>query len=240
MSRMNRRQFAFNIVVILLTLIALGIPFLLATSGLLESTTAAAWSTAFLTGGIAAAAWLGLWPAARQAKLAAQAEEAAAQASIESHRPYVTLGTRISIEGGLYLDLVNHGDRAALGTSVGLSHPPLYVTDPKFKSKTPFGNVSYLAPGERRSIYFAGSQDGDDLPTELVVQISYSGEDGEQHAATVVHNMDALKGVLTNPDNIKSPQSLLREGLQGIERIVTNAIRPITDRGEEPPTDPSD
>lgn len=165
---------------------------LLAATGVLDSSDAADWVTAVGTVGLVIVASVALWPAARQVKQAARA-------SAESHRPYVSLGTRVSIKGHLYLDMINHGNRAALAVAARLSEAPPHDPD---SGQEPFGNVSYLAPGERRSILYAGHRDRHLLPQSLVIEITYTGEDGESHAATITHDIEALGGILINPDDI--------------------------------------
>ena len=206
-----------------------GLTWFLAALGVLDSEDAADWVTAIATSGLIIVALVALWPAARQARLASRAVENAARASGESHRPYVTLMTRSSIEGFLYLDLVNHGNRAALDVRAVFSGALLLKTSAN--AEDPFGSVSYLAPSERRSVMYSRGSDSKDWPPELVVDITYSGENGTAHAATVTHNLEALKGILSNPDNKKTPQALLRDGLAGIEKIVNDAIQQATGRG---------
>ena len=195
----------------------------LAAAGALDSNDSPAWVTAVGTVGLVIVAGAALRSAASQVK-------EAARASTESHRPYVTLMTRPSTEGFLYLDLVNHGDRAALDVSVDLSSPPLVNVKNTEKPATPFGRVSYLAPSERRSVMYASSRDANNLPRELIVEITYSGEDDKLHKATVTHDLDALKLILTNPENKKSPQRLFTEGLNRFERIVNAAVREVTEK----------
>lgn len=202
---------------------------LLSALNVLDSDDAAAWVTAIATSGLIIVALVALWPAARQARLAARAVENAARASAESHRPYVTVMTRTSIEGFLYLDLVNHGNRAAIDVKTDFSGPLLLKTSAN--AEDPFGSISYLAPNERRSVMYSRGSDSKDWPPELVVEITYSGEDGTAHEATLTHNLEALKCILSNPDNKKTPQALLKDGLAGIEKIVTNAIQQATGRG---------
>ena len=97
----------------------LGTLWLLRATGVLDSSNAAEWVTAVFTSGLVIVALAALWPASRQARIASRAVEEAARASAESHRPYVTVMTRPSIEGFVYLDMVNHGNRAALDISAG-------------------------------------------------------------------------------------------------------------------------
>lgn len=207
----------------------LGLIWLLAGLGVLDSENAADWVTAIATSGLIIVALLALWPAARQAQIASRAVREAARASAESHRPYVTLMTRPSIEGFLYLDLVNNGDRAALEVSAEFSSPPLLNVKNTARPTAPFGRVSYLAPGERRSAFYSNGRDVDNWPHELAVEITYTGEDGTSHMATVTHDLDALKLILTNPENKKSPQRLLDDGLGRFERIVHAAVGQIVE-----------
>ena len=205
---------------------------ILAAVGVLDSDDAAAWMAAVFTGGLLIVAGAALWPAARQVKLAAQA-------STESHRPYVSLGTRLSVKGILYFDLVNHGDRAALGVTARFSESPLHGPISGPSAEQPFGQVSYLAPGERRSIFYATSQDSERLPKSLDIEIAYTGEDGEPHGATITHDLDALTGLLTNPDDIRTPQALIQEGLDGLKRIVDEVFGQVTKgttAGTRPPS----
>ena len=182
-----------SIVALLVVAVAgLGTLSLLATVGVLDSNDAADWVTAVGTVALVIVAAVALWPAARQVKQAARA-------SAESHRPYVSLGTRVSVKGHLYLDLINHGNRAALEVTAHLSKAPPHDPDSGLE---PFGNVSYLSPGERRSILYAGHQDRGRLPESLVIEITYTGEDGESHTATITHDIEALGGILINPDDI--------------------------------------
>ena len=173
----------------------LGTLSLLAVIGVLDSSDAADWVTAVGTVALVIVAAVALWPAARQVKQAARA-------SAESHRPYVSLGTRVSPKGHLYLDVINHGNRAALEVSASLSQAPPHNPD---SGHEPFGNVSYLAPGERRSILYAGFRDRDQLPQSLVIEVAYTAEDGASHAATITHDIEALGGILINPDDIATP-----------------------------------
>ena len=211
-------------IVSLLVIVAgvLGTLWVLAATGALDSDDAPAWVAAVGTLGLVIVAGAALWPAASQVK-------EAARASAESHRPYVTLMTRPSTEKFLYLDLVNHGDRAALDISADFSSPPLVNVTNTAKPTAPFGRVSYLAPSERRSVMYSNGRDVDNWPCELVVEIAYSGEDGKPHKATVTHDLGALKLILTNPENRKSPQRLLKEGLDRLERIVNAAVREVAE-----------
>lgn len=72
---------------------------------------------------------------------------------------------------------------------------------------------------------YASSRDASNSPRELIVEITYSSEDDELHKATVIHDLNTLKLILTNPENKKSPQRLLTEGLNRFERIVNAAVR---------------
>ena len=208
---------------------------ILAATGVLDSDDAAAWVAAVFTGGILIVAGAALWPAARQARIASLAVEEAARASEESHRPYVSLGTRLSIEGVLYLDLVNHGDRAALDVAAILSWPPLDNVQNTEMPEAPFGLVTYLAPNERRSVVYSGPQKVDECPSELVAEIAYTGEDGTARKATVTHDLDALKLILTNPENKRTPQQLLKEGMDRFQSIASLAVRQLAE-SETPPS----
>lgn len=233
MSRDHESLRADKTSIVLAALIMLGLlgsMWLLAALGVLDSENAAEWVTAIATSGLIIVALLALWPAARQAKIASQAVREEAQASAERHRPYVTLVTRPSIEKMLYLDLVNNGDRAALEVSAEFSSPPLVNIKNTAKPTAPFGRVSYLTPGERRSVLYSNGRDVDEWPSELVVEIAYTGDDGTPHMATVTHDLDALKLILTNPENKKSPQRLLDDGLARFERIVHAAVGQIVEQ----------
>ena len=239
MSETQPRKIVLIGVLTLLVLVALGLPLLMVGSSVLESGNAAEWATAGFTGGIAIMACLALLPAGRQTSLASKAVKAAASASAESHRPYVTLMIRASIEGIMYLELVNHGDRAALGLSARFDSPPLHQSEHFTDPKSPFGNVSYLAPNERRSLIYSGGRDSDRWPPELVVALAYTGEDGTAHAATVTHDMNSLKPILINPDNLKTPTKLLNEGLAGIRSIARDTVQQVSgqdDRDSRPLT----
>ena len=205
------------------TVIALGMAgalWLLAARGVLHSNNAADWVTAVFTGGLVIVASAALLPAANQVRHAAKA-------SAESHRPYVTVMTRPAIGGFLYLDLVNNGNRAALEVTANLSSPPLVNVKNTAKPTAPFGTVSYLAPNERRSVFYSGG-DATKWPPELVVEVAYTGEDGKKHSATVTHDMEALKLILVNPENKKMPQALLKEGLDRFERILNKSVQQVT------------
>ena len=201
---------------------------ILAAAGVLDSDDAAAWIAAVFTGGILIVAGAALWPAANQVKQAARASE-------ESHRPYVSLGTRLSIEGVLYLDLVNHGNRAALDVAAILSWPPLDNVQNTEMPEAPFGLVTYLAPNERRSVVYSSPQKADECPSELVAEIAYTGEDGTPHKATVTHDLDALGLILTNPENKRTPQQLLKEGMDRFEGIANSAVGQFAE-SETPPS----
>ena len=183
------------VALLVIAVVGLGTLSLLAAVGVLDSNDAADWVTAVGTICLVIVASVALWPTARQVKQAARA-------SAESHRPYVSMGTRVSVKGHLYLDLINHGNRAALEVAARLSAAPPHDPD---SGQEPFGNVSYLAPGERRSILYAGHRDRGQLPERLIIEITYGGEDGESHAATITHDIDALGGILINPDDIGTP-----------------------------------
>lgn len=180
------------VALLVVAVVGAGTLVLLAALGVLDSNDAAEWVTAVGTMCLVIVASVALWPAARQVKQAARA-------SAESHRPYVSLGTRLSTKGHLYLDLINHGNRAALDVAASLSHAP--PSNPG-SGLEPFGNVGYLAPGERRSILYAGVRDRDKLPAGLVIEVTYTGEDGASHAATINHDIKALGWILINPDDL--------------------------------------
>ena len=228
MSETQPRRLVLIGAITLFVLVVLDLPLLLVTSNVLESGNAAEWVIAGFTGGLVVVASLALLPAARQARLASQAVEVAALASAESHRPYVTITIRASIEGIMYLDLVNHGDRAALSLTARFSNPPLHHSEHFTDARSPFGNVSYLAPNERRSLIYSGGGDSERWPAELVVKLAYTGEDGTPHSAVVTHDMNSLKPILINPENLKSPTKLLNEGLAGIRSIVKEAVQQIS------------
>lgn len=194
---------------------------LLAALELLDSSNAADWVTAVFTGGLVVVAGAAFWPAASQVRQAAKA-------SAESHRPYVTVVTRAGIGGFVYLDLVNNGNRAARNVTAALSSPPLENVKNAENPKAPFGRVSYLAPNERRSVFYSSGKT-DKWPPELVVEISYTGEDEESHSATVTHNLGALKLILANPENKRTPQTLITEGLNRFERIVNRAVQQVAE-----------
>ena len=205
-----------------IALVMAGTLWLLAAQGVLDSTNASDWFTAIFTGGLVIVAGAALLPAASQVRQAAKA-------SAESHRPYVTVMTRPAIGGFLYLDLVNNVNRAALEVTADLSSPPLVNVTNMAKPTAPFGTVSYLAPNERRSVFYSGG-DATEWPPELVVEVAYTGEDGKKHSATVTHDMEALRLILVNPENKKTPQALLDEGLKRIEGIVSRAVAQATGR----------
>ncbi len=187
--------------------------------GVLDSNNAADWVTAVFTGGLVAVAGAAFWPAASQVRQAAKA-------AAESHRPYVTVVTRAGIGGFVYLDLVNNGNRAARDVTAKMSSPPLVNVKNAKNPKAPFGRVSYLAPNERRSVFYS-SGNTEKWPPELVIEIAYRDEDSESRSATVTHNLDALKLILGNPENKRTPQTLITDGLNRFERIVNRAVEQI-------------
>lgn len=210
------------VAVVVIVIAAAGTLCVLALADALDSGNAPAWVTAISTASLVIVAGVALWPAARQVR-------EAARASAQSHRPYVSLGTRVSVEGFLYLDLVNHGNRAALDVAAMLSHAPLENVQNTEMPEAPFGLVTYLAPNERRSIIYASVHSADECPSELKIETAYTGEDGTKHRAIVTHDLDALKLILTNPENRKTPQQLLQDGLRGIGSVIDGAIRQVTD-----------
>lgn len=218
------KRLDLTVIVLLVALViaALVILWGLAATGALDSDNAAAWVTAVSTALLVIVAASALWPAANQVKQAARA-------SAESHRPYVSLGTRVSVKGLLYLDLVNHGDRAALDVSAVLSFPPLDNVQNTEMPEAPFGLVTYLAPNERRSVVYSSPENADKCPSELVAEIAYASEDGTPYKAKVTHDIDALKLILSNPDDIRTPEQLLKKGLDGIRNIVNGAVQQVAE-----------
>lgn len=194
---------------------------LLAMCGVMHSANAADWVTAVFTAGLVVVAGAAFWPAASQVRQAAKA-------SAESHRPYITVVTRAGIGGFVYLDLVNNGNRAARNVTAEMSSPPLVNVKNAENPKAPYGTISYLAPDERRSVFYSSGKT-EKWPPELVIEIAYAGEDGESHSATVTHNLDALKLILENPENKRTPQTLITEGLNRFERIVNGAVEQIVE-----------
>lgn len=194
-SRFWRRLDLTAIVSLVIVAIAIfGTLLLLAHLGTLDADDAPAWVTAVFTGALVIAALATLLPAARQVNHAARL-------SAESHRPYVTLGLRTIKGGFVYLDLVNHGDRAALNVVADFDSPMSFKSSPSADPDDPFGWVSYFAPGERRSVMCSNGQIPKCWPPTLSIEITYADEGGNTYDATVVHNLDALKRVLTNSDN---------------------------------------
>ena len=80
------------VALLVIAVVGLGTLSLLAAVGVLDSNDAADWVTAVGTICLVIVASVALWPTARQVKQAARA-------SAESHRPYVSMGTRVSVKG---------------------------------------------------------------------------------------------------------------------------------------------
>lgn len=193
--------------------------------GLLNADNAAGWVTAVATSGLILVALLALWPAARQARLASIAAQHAAQASAESHRPYLTVMTRVGIGGFVYLDLMNYGNRAAIDVRAVCSCPPIERPKNTKRPCEPFGDVSYLAPSERRSVMYATGNDTEQWPSILGISLSYGDEQGAVHKAQVTHNLEALQLILSNPENKTTPQTLIKKSANELRSIVNEALR---------------
>ena len=212
------RRLDWTSIVSLLVIVAavFGTLCILAATGVLDSDDAAAWVAAVFAGGILIVAGAALWPAANQVKQAARASE-------ESHRPYVSLGTRLSIEGVLYLDLVNHGDRAALDVAAILSRPPVDNVRNTEMPEAPFGLVTYLAPNERRSVVYSGPQKAETCPLKTRRDDRGHRRRRTPRKARVPHDLDALKApVLTNPRETTGPLNTLTQGRMDPIRTIAN------------------